>query len=228
MFRLLDLFCGAGGAALGYYRAGFEVTGVDLHPQPRFPQFMTFVQGDAMEVLAGKGPVNPADFDAVHASPPCQAYSDALKHLASGYPELIEPVLEAFSGLEIPWVVENVPGSPLPPRSNLFGEEGLLLCGSMFGLQVQRHRLFQMSFPVDPPRLCDHSRKVMNPHNAGARKAWRKLLGEGVPIERTWREEMGVGWMNSEEGREAIPPAYTQHIGYYMRTYLNARFHFGA
>lgn len=222
--RLLDLFAGAGGAALGYYRAGFEVTGVDINPQPRFPEFMTFIQADAMEILAGgsHAAVCIDDFDAVHGSPPCQSYSSAMKHFASGYPELIEPVREVFSTLDIPWVIENVPGAPLPERTTLFGEEGLLLCGSMFGLRVQRHRLFQTSFRIDPPRLCDHSRKVMNPHNAGARKIWREILGEDAFIERTWRDEMGVSWMNGGEGREAIPPVYTHHIGFHMKNALRS------
>lgn len=211
---LLDLFCGGGGAAVGYYRAGFDVIGVDLEPQPRFPRFCRFIQADAMEIL--KGPLD--EYDAIHASPPCQAYSQALKHMASGYPELIEPVLDRLREVDVPWVVENVIGSPLPKYDNLFGEHGLLLCGSMFGLKIQRHRLFQTSLSVDPPRYCDHSQVIMNPHNSRARKKWRGILGEGVPIERTWREEMGVGWMNGAEGREAIPPVYTQHIGYFLRS----------
>ena len=147
----------------------------------------------------------------------CQAYSDAMKHLTSGYPELIEPVLERFQQLDIPWVVENVPGSPLVTGDTLFDDHGALLCGSMFGLRVQRHRLFQTSFRVAPPRRCDHSEVVMNPHNSGARRKWRGILGEGVPIERTWREEMGVGWMDAHEGRESIPPVYTSWIGYFLR-----------
>ncbi len=210
---LLDLFCSAGGAATGYYRAGFDVVGVDIEPQPRFPRFCRFIQADAMEIL--KGSLD--EYDAVHASPPCQAYSDAMKHLTSGYPELIEPVLGRFQQLGIPWVIENVQGSPLVTGDTLFGDHGLILCGSMFGLRVQRHRLFQTSLPVDPPRKCDHSEVVMNPHNAGARKKWRDILGEGIPIERTWREEMGVGWMTAHEGRESIPPVYTTHIGHFLR-----------
>jgi DNA (cytosine-5)-methyltransferase 1 len=210
---LLDLFSGAGGAATGYYRAGFEVVGVDIEPQPRFPKFCRFIQADAMEIL--NGPLD--EYDAVHASPPCQAYSDAMKHFATGYPELIEPVLSRLQQVDIPWVVENVPGSPLITGDTLFGDHGLLLCGSMFGLRVQRHRLFQTSVSVDPPRKCDHSQVVMNPHNSQARRKWRDILGDGVAIERTWREEMQVGWMNGPEGREAIPPVYTQHIGYFLR-----------
>jgi DNA (cytosine-5)-methyltransferase 1 len=226
--KLLDLFCGAGGAASGYHRAGFEVTGVDLHPQPRFP-FKDFHQADAVEFHFD-------GFDVIHASPPCQAYSKAMKHLTSGYPMLIDTMLDRLKDSGVPWVLENVPGSPLPEAPNLFGENGLLLCGSMFGLRIQRHRLFQTSFPIDPPGVCVHDenaldpdsdwgraaskyhsdfrvkKEVMNPHNAGARKEWRKKLGSR-PIERTWRDEMGVGWMDSHEGRESIPPVYTEYIG---------------
>jgi DNA (cytosine-5)-methyltransferase 1 len=210
--KLLDLFCGAGGAASGYHRAGFEVTGVDLYPQPRFP-FKNFYRADAMEF--------PLDgFDAIHASPPCQAYSRAMKHLTSGYPMLIDAMLERLEHCKVPWVVENVPGSPLPEGPTLFGDEGLVLCGSMFGLRIQRHRLFQTSFPLAPPALCDHSQECMNPHNSGARRKWRSILGDGVPIERTWRDEMGVGWMDSHEGRESIPPVYTEYIGRHIMEIL--------
>lgn len=230
---LLDLFSGAGGAASGYHRAGFQVTGVDLHPQPRYP-FRNFVQADAVEF--------PFDgFDAIHASPPCQAYSNAMKHLTKcktcgelgnhpghkhdhvfepEYPMLLDVMLSRLKEVDVPWVVENVPGAPLPggvqPGPDLFNDNGMILCGSMFGLRVQRHRIFQTSFPVYPPGGCDHSVVPMNPHNAGARRRWRSVLGYDVPIERTWREEMGVGWMNAREGREAIPPVYTEYIGRHM------------
>jgi DNA (cytosine-5)-methyltransferase 1 len=210
---LLDLFSGAGGSAVGYYRAGFNVIGVDIEPQPNFPPFCQFIQADAMKIL--EGPLD--QYDAIHASPPCQAYSNALKHMASGYPELIAPVLERLQEIDIPWVVENVPGSPLITGDTLFGDHGVLLCGSMFGLRVQRHRLFQTSFPVMPPRYCDHSQVPMNPHNSASRKLWREKLSEDEFIERSWVDEMGLYWMGLREGREAIPPVYTQHIGYFLR-----------
>ena len=226
--KLLDLFCCAGGAASGYHRAGFQVTGVDLHPQPRYP-FRNFVQADAVK-FPFKG------FDAIHASPPCQAYSKAMKHLTKcktcgelgnhpehknhvfepEYPMLLDVMLDRLKDVGVPWVVENVPGSDLPVAPTLFGEQGLLLCGSMFGLRVQRHRLFQTSFDLSPPGYCDHTVEVMNPHNSGARKRWREILGPDVPIERSWRLEMGVGWMSPREGREAIPPVYTEYIGKHM------------
>lgn len=229
---------------MGYRNAGFAVLGVDLEPQPRYPFKGRFIQADAMKILeTGRvtGDLTLEAFDAIHASPPCQAYSRAMKHFAKGYPELIAPVIAALKETGKPWVVENVIGADLPDNFQLPRdlpweqetemEEGLMLCGSMFGLRVQRHRLFQTSFPCQCPRYCDHSRRlaafrdspaeVMNPHNAGARRKWRGILGEGVPIERTWREEMGVGWMNSAEGRESIPPVYTEYIGRKLIDSLN-------
>lgn len=219
---LLDLFCGAGGAAAGYHNAGFDVFGVDLCPQPRFPFPYRFVQEDAMKVLE-EGFVRGIPlhaFDAIHASPPCQSYSKAMRHFTQGYPELIAPVIAILRETGIAWVVENVIGSDLPSQLRWDGQdgidEGLMLCGSMFGLRVQRHRLFQTSFACPAPGYCDHSARFMNPHNAGARKRWREILGPDAPIERTWREEMGVGWMDAAEGRESIPPVYAEHIGRHL------------
>jgi DNA (cytosine-5)-methyltransferase 1 len=210
---LLDLFCGAGGAAMGYHLAGFDVVGVDISRQPRYP--FAFIQADAMTF--------PLDgFDVIHASPPCQDYSKSMRHLASGYPRLIEEIRERLISSGLPWVIENVPGSSLPAQDDLFGAHGVELCGSMFGLRIFRHRLFQTSFAVTAPRGCDHSLMPMNPHNAGARRRWRVILDPGQAIERTWREEMGVGWMNGEEGREAIPPAYTEYIGKQFMEAANA------
>jgi DNA (cytosine-5)-methyltransferase 1 len=208
--RLLDLFCGAGGAAMGYHRAGFDVTGVDINPQPNYP--FEFVQADAMTY--------PLDgFDAIHASPPCQDYSKAMRHLSGDYPRLIEPVRDRLRAAGVPWVIENVPGSPLPVQTDLFGAYGTELCGSMFGLQmaglqIRRHRLFEASFPIAAPRGCDHSLPTFNPHNSGPRGRQRiyDAIGRCDP-EKPWLDTMGVGWMGRYEGREAIPPVYTEHIG---------------
>jgi DNA (cytosine-5)-methyltransferase 1 len=202
--RLLDLFCGAGGCSVGYHRAGFDVIGVDINPQPNYP--FEFHQADALTF--------PLDgFDAIHASPPCQDYSAAMRHFTTGYPQLIDPIRDRLVTNGAPWVIENVAGAPLPRQDDLFGATGVELCGTMFGLRVLRHRLFETSFPIPAPRGCDHSQRPMNPHNSESRKAWREILGPEAPIERRWREEMGVGWMNGAEGREAVPPAFTQYIG---------------
>jgi DNA (cytosine-5)-methyltransferase 1 len=228
--RLLDLFCGAGGAAQGYHDAGFDVVGVDINPQPRYP--FKFIQADALTLLAddscweclGIWPV-----DAIHASPPCQDYSKAMRHLSGNYPRLIAPVRQMLLSSGLPWVIENVKGAPLPTQSDLFGFHGVELCGSMFGLemaglQIRRHRLFETSFPVTAPRTCSHSLPAFNPHNAGPRGRPRiyEALGRSDP-EKPWLACMGVGWMHRYEGREAIPPAYTRHIGERLLEHLQER-----
>jgi DNA (cytosine-5)-methyltransferase 1 len=144
---LLDLYCGAGGAAMGYYRAGFtRIVGVDVKPQPRYP--FEFVQQDALwilDVLLGKGSICPTedtrywldDFDLIHASPPCKAFSAASRrnHHKSNHPDLLTPTLNLLHDIGKPFVVENVHGAPLPRPS-------VMLCGLMFGLKVLRHRFF--------------------------------------------------------------------------------------
>jgi len=203
--RLLDLFCGAGGAATGYYRAGFDVTGVDIKPQPRYP--FEFVQADAMTF--------PLDgFDAIHASPPCQDYSKNLRHMAPGYSRLIGSIRERLSGTGTPWIIENVDGSPLPRQDTLDGAHGTELCGSMFGLRIWRHRLFETSFGIAAPRGCNHASRPLNPYRQSSRLLMPGIVGgEWRTQEEPWRAEMGVGWMSRDESREAIPPAYTEHIG---------------
>ena len=171
MARLLDLFCGGGGAAWGYHLAGFDdIVGVDNRPQPHYP--FRFEQGDALECLAAHG----QEYDAVHASPPCQAYS-ALKHLARGdHPKLIEDVRGALQATGRPYVIENVVGAPL--------HFPLMLCGSMFGLetdcgaQLRRHRLFESSVLLMAPGHCRHGEQRADtisacgdtPHNP---RLWR-------------------------------------------------------
>ena len=138
--RMLDLFCCAGGAAAGYAKAGFEVVGVDIDRQPHYP--FKFIQADAME-LDSKFI---ASFDAIHASPPCQAYSDLAKRNGNAHewPRLIEPVREMLMRSGKPYVIENVDGAPLL--------DPVVLCGTMFkGLRVLRHRLFEANFPIIPP-----------------------------------------------------------------------------
>lgn len=212
---ILDLFCGAGGCGTGYSMAGFEVVGVDIRPQKNYP--FRFVQADAMTF--------PLDgFDAIHASPPCQGYSKAMKHLSHGAPLLIDDVRKRLQTAGVPWVIENVEGSPLATCSTLFGEHGVMLCGSMFGLRVFRHRLFETSFPVNQPQRCDHSVAPLNPHRAdgdpggpiAGRARMRAEFGNDVNCEKVWAEEMGVAWMTRKEARQAIPPVYTEWIGRHM------------
>ena len=199
--RLLDLFCGAGGAAMGYYRAGFDVVGVDIKPQKRYP--FEFVQADALEYVAAHG----RGFDAVHASPPCQAYTraqNAAKN-AHAHPDLIAPVRDALMCIGKPYMIENVIGAPLINTS--------ILCGLSFGLKVRRHRLFETNFLVlvSPCQCHKQDYFVIFGHEVRCRrhgsKAGRKnRISEG-------RAAMGIDWMTRAELSEAIPPAYTEFIG---------------
>lgn len=200
-WRLLDLFCGAGGCAVGYHRAGFEVVGVDLYPQPRYP--FAFVQADALEYLELFG----HDFDTIHASPPCQGYSAALRHLAHGKPKLLVQVRAGLVAAGKPYVIENVEGAPLA--------RPIVVCGTGLGLRVQRHRLFECSFPAEGTG-CDHGIKTINPHRASSRTHL------GFSPELQWREAMGVGWMTKAEARQAIPPAYTEFVGRQLLAALSA------
>jgi DNA (cytosine-5)-methyltransferase 1 len=205
--RLLDLFCGAGGAAMGYYRAGFtEIVGVDIKPQKRYP--FLFVQADALVP-----PVRLDDFDAIHASPPCQSYSVMKHHQTPGkeHAMLLDPVREMLESTGRPFVIENVSGAPLATSSTLFGEHGAMLCGSMFGLRIYRHRLFETSFPVLSVPLCDHSFVPLNPYNRNARLRDGLRFGSG----QAYAKAMGVEWMRDfkREGTLAIPPVYTEFIG---------------
>jgi DNA (cytosine-5)-methyltransferase 1 len=202
--RLLDLFCAAGGSAMGYYEAGFtEIVGVDIHRQPNYP--FTFVQADAL-----RPPFRLEDFDLIHASPPCQAYSSAMRHLAAPQPKLIGDVRDMLDGS--PHVIENVPGAPLATASDLFGRHGVVLCGKAFGLRIIRHRLFETSFPVIPPTHPPHLGEIWNPHRAESRERFYAKYGR-QDAEIPWAKEMGVGWMGRYEAREAIPPAFTKFIG---------------
>jgi DNA (cytosine-5)-methyltransferase 1 len=211
---LLDLFCGAGGAAMGYHRAGFDVIGVDHIPQPHYP--FPIVQADALAP-----PLDLAQFDAIHASPPCQAYSQITRTAgpkAKDHPDLVEPTRALLESSGLPWVIENVEGAPLHrPRT---------LCGSMFDLDVKRHRLFEANWPLqDHHWPCRHkiwgkryapnrSDRRRNP-NARARVVSVAGGGGGGYGQRVddWRRAMGIDWMVRHELAQAIPPAYTEFIG---------------
>jgi len=192
--RLLDLFCGAGGAAMGYHRAGFDVTGVDIAPQPSYP--FTFVQADALAY--------PLDgFDVVHASPPCQAYSVLGNFGHDDYPDLYAAVRARIAAGRVPWAIENVPGAPY--------RQGVVLCGSMFGLQVRRHRNFETSHLLLSPQ-CRHDTQprtfTVCGHSGGV-LALRRPTGSADD----WRRAMGIDWTTRDELAQAVPPAYTEWIG---------------
>lgn len=203
--RILDLFCGAGGCGMGYHRAGFDVVGVDIEPQPNYP--FQFHLGDALEFVKAHG----HEFDAIHASPPCQAYSETQKLQGNDHPELIEPTREALQALGLPWVIENVPGSPLI--------NPVELCGGMFGLRTYRHRLFETSFPVTAPNHPAHKARQTKMGRKPKDGEFIHVVGNFSGVKYA-REAMGIDWMNRDEMAQAIPPAYTTFIGWQLRAAL--------
>jgi len=206
--QALDLFCGAGGASMGLYQAGFEVLGADINPQPRYP--FRFVQADALAVLANLSRGSnflgdDFDPDFIWASPPCQKYSSATRHLANDKPKLIEPVRQALHWFGLPYCIENTPGAPLI--------NPVTLCGLSFGLNVKRHRLFETNFPVTPMEcvsghpgdwfvIFGHEVRSRRHGHAAGRK---NHLADG-------RKAMQIDWMTRGELSEAIPPAYSRYI----------------
>ena len=209
--RLLDLFCCAGGAAKGYHEAGFEVTGVDTVEQPNYP--FDFIMGDALD-LDGDFL---SEFDAIHASPPCQAYSVTAKRTGRGgdWPMLIEPTRKMLRATGLPYVIENVVGSPL--------KDPIVLCGTMFsGLRVIRHRLFESNFKIAPPKHIPHKAHPLC-HTLDKRKAhygktdewvhYVQVNGGGNCTLMAARDAMGIDWMTKREINEAIPPAYSKYVG---------------
>ncbi len=221
--RILDLFCCAGGAAKGYSLAGFEVVGVDKTPQPRYPY--AFVKMDALMVLSillsgdfisdNRGRRwYLSDFDAIHASPPCQKYTvaqNATKN-ADAHPDLVEPVRDLLQKTGKLYVIENVVGAPL--------EDPKVLCGISFGLKVRRHRLFETNFYfLVPPDQCKNEEyyvifgESIRSRRHGEKAGKKNYLAIG-------KEAMGIDWMTCAELSQAIPPAYTCFIGEQLNHYL--------
>jgi DNA (cytosine-5)-methyltransferase 1 len=216
--RLLDLFCGAGGAAKGYQRAGFYVVGVDNRPQPRYCGD-EFYQADALEFVAEHG----KEFDVIHASPPCQAYSRISGRCRKAgrriYPEVIEATRQALRCVGVIYVIENVPEAPL--------ERSLVLCGSSFGLDVRRHRVFESNVLMLAP-VCEHSRQSPRFRTLDNRRKGRLACVVGVHGHVNYKGEarlregaMGVDWMTVAELAQAIPPAYTEFIGKQLMAMLD-------
>lgn len=193
--RLLDLFCGAGGAAVGYSRAGFQVVGVDIKPQPNFP--FEFIQADAMTFpLEG--------FDAIHASPPCQAFTRARKLQGNAHADLVAPMRERLMAAGVPWVIENVVGAPL--------RNPVLLCGLTFGLNVYRHRLFETSFALPFELHPSHHARPVKMGRPVREGEMIQVVGNFSNVAYA-RKAMGIEWMNQHELAQAIPPLYTEWIG---------------
>ena len=224
--RLLDLFCGAGGAAMGYHRAGFDVVGVDIKPQPRYP--FEFHQADAIGVLMEMATLGLfPDVDVIHASPPCQAYS-IMRNLpwlrGREYWDSIPPTRTGLQAVGKPYVLENVVGAPV---------DGIFLCGTMFGLRQPdggpeyRHRLFESTvFMLAPGHPKHYETVVPGPmlgrradrlSGIGSAKEWSSRSldngGHGTADRQRWGQSLGIDWMSNAELSQAIPPAYTEWIG---------------
>jgi DNA (cytosine-5)-methyltransferase 1 len=204
----LDLFCCAGGAAVGYHLAGFDVVGVDVEPQPRYP--FEFHRSDALTL----GPQFLAQFDVVHASPPCQSYSDLAKRNgnADEWPRLIEPTRAMLQETGLPYVIENVEGAPLI--------EPVVLCGTMFPeLRVIRHRLFESNVLLltpthqQHPLVFTHDKRKGHYGKLNQDTAYVQVTGGGNCTMSNASDAMGIDWMTKGEINEAIPPAYAQLIG---------------
>jgi len=203
--KLLDLFCGAGGAAVGYHRAGFEVVGVDIVDHSKYYPY-EFIQGDALTYLMD----NYWQFDAIHASPPCQRFSQ-MQHIHKNkhkHPDLLTPTRKALQTINKPYVIENVVGAPL--------RIDLMLCGTMFGLRIIKHRIFEsnISMPL-LTMMCNHE-DVYDPWHGHSRGNYRekdKLFAA-----------MGIDWyMPQKMIGQALPPAYTEYIGKILMEHLSTQ-----
>lgn len=219
--RILDLFCCQGGASRGYADAGFEVVGVDIDPQPRYPY--EFVQADAIEYLAAHG----HEFDAIHASPPCQSFLNlGAVNKALGrdyeYPNLIGPVRELLRHSGRPYVIENVQDAAYELI------DPVRICGTGFGKPLRRHRLFESNIPlVGIP--CNHAAFSEPKYWTGWRPKGEKRLSTVVQVygnaggQHEWPAAMGIDWMDRHGFVEAIPPAYTEHIGMQLADYIRTK-----
>lgn len=200
--EILDLYCKAGGAGAGLSMDGTNnITGIDKEPQPRYPY--KFIRCDALEFLEKHG----HEFDYIHASPPCQRDSVMTKGLwkdrIPNHPALIAPTRELLIKTGKPYDIENVPGAPLI--------NPIILCGSMFGLGVRRHRLFETSFPILQPS-CQHKEQGRVVGVYGHAGGSSKRDGIKFPGVDAWKTAMEIDWMVVDELAEAIPPAYTRYI----------------
>lgn len=209
--KLLDLFCCAGGAAMGYHRAGFDIVGVDIEPQPNYP--FDFVQGDALEYAAEHW----REFDAIHASPPCQGYlnlkrvNDSLGR-ESRHDRLITETRRLLVASGLPYVIENVQDARRELR------DPVRICGTGLNLPLRRHRLFESNVPL-VGIACRHDRFTEPRYWTGWRPKGEHRLSTVVQVygnaggREHWPAAMGIDWMTPKEMCEAIPPSFTEHIG---------------
>lgn len=210
--RVLDLFCCAGGASKGYHDAGFDVVGVDIDPQPHYP-FKFFCE-DALAVLerllrgGSLGTYVLTDFDAIHASPPCQAFTHAQRIRDNEHPDLVAPTRVLLEEIGLPYVIENVPGAPLI--------NPITLCGAMFPpLRTYRHRLFETNFPLPQPPEPPHVAPQVKMGRPAQEGEWIQVVGNFSGVAYA-KKAMGIDWMVRDELKEAIPPAYAEWVGRFL------------
>ncbi|PWK90302.1 DNA (cytosine-5)-methyltransferase 1 [Lentzea atacamensis] len=212
--KLLDLFCCQGGATRGYQLAGFNVTGVDLHPQPRYCGD-NFHQADAIAFLRSNMDWIRREFVAVSASPPCQRFTNAQRIQAREHPDLIEPTRALLIELGLPYVIENVEGAPL--------RKPITLCGTNFGLRTYRHRLFELGngFEIAPLPHAPHGQPTVKMGRPLVTGDFYHAVGNFSNVDYV-RRDMGMAWASREGIREAVPPAYTAHLGAALLDHIHA------
>jgi DNA (cytosine-5)-methyltransferase 1 len=209
-FRIADLYCVAGGAGYGYLLGGLDVVGVDNKPQKRYP--MKFILGDAIEYILN----NYKDYDAIHASPPCQEYSTSTiqwKLEGKKYPDMVGETRIALQSTGLPFIIENVPNSPLI--------DPIILNGSVFGLLVHRKRLFECNFFVEQPKIP----LTKSPIKMGRRVKEGDIIqpvGHFIGVEYA-KKQMEIDWMIGQELSQAIPPAYTKYISPFLIAEIKRR-----
>lgn len=224
---LLDLFCGIGGAAMGYSRAGFDIIGVDKLPQPEYP--FPMYRADAIEfaqacLLEENAMIGPTPVAAIHASPPCKRFSTLSKSLGyDSHTDLLTPIREILTQVKIPWIIENVPGAPM--------RNPMILCGSMFDLRIeegylQRHRLFESNIRLLVPGPCKHE-FMRSEYGIKAIGVYGNGRGGGELKNRTAnadqaRRLMGIDWAGRAGIAQAVPPAYTEYLGGQLLAYINS------
>lgn len=200
-YKLLDLYCCGGGAGYGYEQAGFNVTGVDIEPQDKHRG--RFIQSDAIEFVRKYGHL----YDVIHASPPCQQYTKSTKQFrktGKRYDELIELTRQELIKTGKPYIIENVPDSPLI--------NPIELCGAMFGLRTYRHRLFESNMNLVAPLHPVHDAKNTKMGRKPAQGEFIQYVGHFSGVKEV-QEMTGLYWLGQYELAQSIPPQYTKFLG---------------
>lgn len=198
---------------MGYRQRGFDVIGVDIDPQPRYP--FEFMHDDALlvldmivngyQLLGNDG--YPVQFSAIHASPPCQAYTNAQRINGNDHPDLVEQTRELLEQTCLPYVIENVPGAPL--------KDPVTLCGAMFNIETYCHREFETNWPLQQPEHPEHIAKTTKMGRPPVDGEYMHIVGNFSGVDKA-RQIMGMPWASRDGLREAIPPAYTRFVGLHL------------